>query len=425
MKQKRGHIMQNIIPEDSQEQTVLTSQVNSASGSQPPLDNVVNPAQPGSKQPFFYTQEDDLDLHLPLVEEQDDQAGQSSPFVLPFQNSAAMPTLAQMDAQGAHGPMGTSLASAPPVGKLRRGSFHIVKILLIASVVLITVIGATFFVFAQSATSPGTTQVNGTQTNGTTRTSPVSTAKPTQGIPAKTKTPTPGSSSQATVNPPSNQRQGNQNQEQGTQGNSTSPSSSVPSAQLLSQIGWTQAGLSFGDAIEALRTGTTFTDREMSYDYRNIGTRAAHSGTLTGSTFLLTPGGLARFAQNDVRMINNRLYDKIHNGKIIQQVVNAQPSLDQFQVVQVQGQQRKFAWVNVAFELFQSKIDSASGKRTESLDLDPTTGQPVIHHMVVVLVRVSPQNQGANAPMGGTGWLVNVYALDANTLPAIATNPSL
>jgi hypothetical protein len=67
------------------------------------------------------------------------------------------------------------------------------------------------------------------------------------------------------------------------------------------------------------------------YDYRNIGTLAVHSGTLTDSTFLLTPGGKIRFVQNDVRMINNVLYTKISNGKIIQQVVNAQASLVQFQ----------------------------------------------------------------------------------------------
>lgn len=124
-------------------------------------------------------------------------------------------------------------------------------------------------------------------------------------------------------------------------------------------------------------------------------------------------------------MINNVLYNKICAGKIIQQVVNAQASLVQFQIVAVQGQQHTFAWVNVAFELLRSKIDPANGQRTESLETDPATGQPVLHHMTVVLVRVSLQNQGSNAPMGGTGWLVNTYALDANTQPAIATTPSL
>ncbi|GCE22246.1 hypothetical protein KDK_60460 [Dictyobacter kobayashii] len=163
----------------------------------------------------------------------------------------------------------------------------------------------------------------------------------------------------------------------------------------------------------------------MSYDYRNIGTPTNHSGTLTGAMFLLTPGGQVRFIHNDVRMINNALYDKVHAGKIIQQVVNAQPSLVQFQIVEVQGQQHKFAWINVAFELLQSKIDPASGKRVERIQVDPATGQPILNHMAVVLVRISPQTQGANAPMGGTGWLVDTYELDTNTLPAIATDPSL
>ena len=77
------------------------------------------------------------------------------------------------------------------------------------------------------------------------------------------------------------------------------------------------------------------------------------------------------------------------------------------------------------FALFQSTVDPASGKRTEHLELDPTTGQPIMHHMMVVLLRVPPQAQGANAPMGGTGWLINTYALDAMTPPAIATTPTL
>ncbi|BCL79652.1 hypothetical protein ccbrp13_21170 [Ktedonobacteria bacterium brp13] len=180
-----------------------------------------------------------------------------------------------------------------------------------------------------------------------------------------------------------------------------------------------------GDAIEALRTGSTFTDREMSYDYRNIGTPTHHSGTLTGATFLLTPGGQIRFSHYDVRAINNVLYDTILNGKIIQQVVNAQPSLVQFEIIQLQGQQYQFAWVNVAFGLFQSKIDAVSGTRTEQLELDPTTHQPLLHHLVVVLVRQSPQTQGAYAPMGGTGWLVDTYALDPNTLPFATATPLL
>ncbi|GHO47642.1 hypothetical protein [Ktedonospora formicarum] len=124
-------------------------------------------------------------------------------------------------------------------------------------------------------------------------------------------------------------------------------------------------------------------------------------------------------------MINNVLYEKIRAGKIIQQVVNAHSTLVQFQTASVQGKQRQFAWVNVSFALLQSTIDPASGKRTERLDQDPASGQSRLHHMVVLLVRVPLQDQGANAPMGGTGWLVNTYALDPQGLSVIATNSSV
>ncbi|WP_126554874.1 hypothetical protein [Dictyobacter kobayashii] len=407
--------MQNKPSEESQDQTVFTPQVPSMSGSQPPLHGGKS-VQPENNQSLFYTQEDDLDLHIPLIDEQEDQMDQSSPFVLPFQNSAAMPTIATMNAQG-QGPIGTPPPIATLTGTKRWGSFQLLKFLLIGSVVLITIVGASLIVFAQSATSPNTTQIHSTHTPGTIGTSHVTTSKPTQGPPAKTQTPATQSSPQATTAPT---RQG-----QGMQGSDSSPAGNIPSTQLLDQIGWTQAGLTLGDAFEAIRTGSTFTDREMSYDYRNIGTPTNHSGTLTGAMFLLTPGGQVRFIHNDVRMINNALYDKVHAGKIIQQVVNAQPSLVQFQIVEVQGQQHKFAWINVAFELLQSKIDPASGKRVERIQVDPATGQPILNHMAVVLVRISPQTQGANAPMGGTGWLVDTYELDTNTLPAIATDPSL
>ncbi len=414
--------MQNTNPEDEKDQPIFTPVVNSGSGSQPPVQNAVNAGQPGNQQSFFYTQEqdDDFDLQLPPIDEQDDQANQSSPFVLPFQNSAAMPKIATMNTQDAQVSMGTTSTPVSSAGKTHRVSLSIVKLLLIVSVVLITIIGAGLFVFAQSTSSPSAAQMNGTQTNGTIKTSPAPTPKRTQAPATKTKTSPTRSSSKTTDNPPPNQ-----NQDKGIQTASSLSSSSIPSTQLLNQIGWTQAGLSFGDAVEVIRTGNTFTDREMSYDYRNIGIPTMHSGTLTGSTFLLTSGGKIRFIQNDVRMISNVLYNKILNEKIIQQVVNAQSSLVQFQTIPLQGQLHKFAWVSVAFELFQSKIDPTSGQRTESIELNPTTGQPSIHHLVVVLVRVSPQNQGVNAPMGGTGWLVNTYALEVNTLPAIATSPSI
>jgi hypothetical protein len=204
-----------------------------------------------------------------------------------------------------------------------------------------------------------------------------------------------------------------------------SPAGSIPSTQRLQQLGWTQAGLTRADASEALRTGSTFTDREMSYDYRNTGTPTHHSGTFTGATFLLTSGGQVRFTEQDKRAINNSLYDQVQTAHLIQQVVDAQSSLMHFQSVLVQGQLHQFAWVTISFLLFQSYLDPTTGQRVETFALRPTTGQPQVHQMTVILLRVPPQNQGTNAPMGGTGWLVNTYALDTTTLPAIATAPTL
>jgi hypothetical protein len=197
----------------------------------------------------------------------------------------------------------------------------------------------------------------------------------------------------------------------------TPPSDWVPSAQTLQQIGWTGAGLSTGDALEAERTAWTFTDREMSLDYRNAGTRAQHGGTFTAAVFLLTPNARTRFFQNDVRAINNMLFDRVQQQQLIQEVVYAAPRLVQFQV---QGQQ-EFAWVDVSFQLWQSQLDQQTGQRAEGLELDPATHGPRVHHMIVLLLRMTIGTQGANAPMGGTGWLVSTYALDpaGGSLPAI------
>ncbi len=141
--------------------------------------------------------------------------------------------------------------------------------------------------------------------------------------------------------------------------------------------------------------------------------------------FLPTPGGQVRFARNDVRVINNVLYEKVANEKMIQQVVNAQATLIQLQGITVQGRVHLCAWIDVSFSLFQSKIDPASSQRIEGLLHNPATGQPTTYQMAVVLVWVAPQNQGPAAPMGGTGWLVNTYALDATSPPTLETAPSL
>src|SRR5450631_2206766 len=151
--------MQNTTrPEDPQDQTVFIPPMNAATEDQVPLASAGNPEPSGANQSFFYTQdqEDDGDLAPPLIDEQEDQANQSAPFVLPFQNSAALPKIAQTNPQGIPGAAGTP---AVPAGrKSRRSSLQLVKVLLITSVVLITIIGAGFFVMAQSAPSPKTTQ---------------------------------------------------------------------------------------------------------------------------------------------------------------------------------------------------------------------------------------------------------------------------
>jgi len=182
--------------------------------------------------------------------------------------------------------------------------------------------------------------------------------------------------------------------------------------------GWTTAGLTMGDGIFAERTAMTFTDREMGLDFRNVGTRGQHGGTFTAATFILTPGGRERFAQNDVRAVNNVLFDKVAATQLVQAAVNATPNLVQFQV---QGQQ-EFAWVDVSYTLFQSKIDpnATSQQRAEGLEMDPVTAQPRVHHMSVLLVRVTPGTQGTNAPMGGSGWLVSDYGVDLGAPLAIA-----
>ncbi len=191
----------------------------------------------------------------------------------------------------------------------------------------------------------------------------------------------------------------------------------VPSAQTLQRLGWTGAGLSTSDALEAERTAWTFTDREMSLDYRNVGTQAQHSGTFTAAVFLLTSDVRTRFFQNDVRAINNALFNRVQQQQLTQEVVNAEGHLVQFQI---RGQQQ-FAWVDVSFQLWQSRLDPQTESRAEGLELDPATHGPRIHHMMVLLLRVTPGTQGTNAPMGGTGWLVSTYALDptGGSLPAI------
>ncbi len=184
--------------------------------------------------------------------------------------------------------------------------------------------------------------------------------------------------------------------------------------------GWMNAGLMMGDDLQAVRTATTFNDREMSLDYRSVGTRNNHSGTFLAATFLLTFAARERFMQNDARVINNTLFDLVVSTQLVRAAINPQPRVVKFAV---QGQQQ-FAWADVSFQLWQSHLDPNDPqhqRRIEGKDMDPTTNQPRIHHMVVLLLRVPPEAAGANPAMGGTGWLVSNYALDqaGGALPGI------
>jgi hypothetical protein len=318
---------------------------------------------------------------------EDEAAGWSAQFVVPFQQSGPLPAVNPQTTQAS-----TNQASTPAQGRTPPRRFPILKVALISTLIVLAVGFLALSVFAQPAHQLTTVAKKLTQGSPATHKAP--TARPTRTVQM---TPTP---SMATATP-----------------QATPQSDWVPSAQTLQQLGWTGAGLSTGDALEAERTAWTFTDREMSLDYRNAGTQAQHGGTFMAAVFLLTPNARARFFLNDVRAINNVLFDRVQQQRLIQEVVNAEAHLVQFQI---QGQQQ-FAWVDVSFQLWRSQLDPQTGSRAEGLELDPTTHGPRVRHMIVLLLRVAPGTQGTNAPMGGTGWLVSTYALDpaGGSLPAI------
>ncbi|MBX5458814.1 MAG: hypothetical protein IRZ31_18125 [Thermogemmatispora sp.] len=349
---------------------------------------------------------------LPPAAEQEwftweEDAEDASSFFLPQRSGPlAMPTVPEAAASQANSSQSAGLATI-----VRRSSWSLLRrlglvalTLLLLSLLLATALAHSPTPGAASPTqtapggtaAPPTTTVTRTvRTPGAQRTP---TGSPSTPAPRPTPTSHPGPSGPAgSTNPAGDQNQG---------------TTGVPNAWLADPLpaGWTAAGLTRADAIEALRTAVTFTDREMSLDYRNVGTRTKPGGTLTAAMFLLTPGGKARFQQNDRRM-SPAFYDAVVGEQLIQEVVNAEPQLV---ALQVRGGQR-FAWVTVHFWLWQMRRDPATGQLQQGLQADPTTGQPVLHQMSVLLLRVPPAMQGPTAPMGGTGWLVSTYGLD---LPA-------
>lgn len=334
------------------------------------------------------------DTYYEREDEEPDELGmgsKSGPMASPFQLSSPLPVV-RVDAASAPG---TGPSSISPPGnsgtaKGRKSLPRIVRMGLILVLVAAAFGFLWFTVFAQPAqmiSSPsGVSQTRGSgpATSPATPSTGIQRNQPMKPIPVPTALPSSTSTPQT-----------------GTMQNATWVPQQLPA-------GWTNAGLTVGDALFAERTAVTFTDREEGIDYRDVGSRMQHAGTLTASTFLLTPGGRDRFFQNDVRVINNVFFDHIESVQLVQTAVNEVPSLVSFQT---QGQ-TQVALIDVSYQLFQSQLDPQQQRRLEGIELDPATNQPRIHHMSVLLVRVMPGTQGANAPMGGTGWLVSNYGLD-------------
>lgn len=338
-------------------------------------------ASPTIYTPALQEAEDDAPL-------EDDPGSMSAQFVVPFQLSGPQPALNGHGEQvGSNGKGTSARARRTP----RR--FPLLRVVLIFAVLVLAGGFFAFSVLAQPASHLTTGAQNPAQVSATTHTAPTTRPTPIAAHATASPVTTTTSTPTATAN------------------------AWVPSTQTLQQLGWTGAGLSIGDALEAERTAWTFNDREMSLDYRNAGTRGQHSGTFTSALFLLTPNARARFFANDVREINNALFDRVQQQHLVQEVVNDQPRLVLFQT----QNQQQFAWVDVSFQLWQAHIDPQNGSQVEGLEIDPATNGPRVHHMIVLLLRVGIAGQGNNAPMGGTGWLVSTYTLDspAGTLPNI------
>ena len=345
---------------DSKETQAVQSAMPQLSGPQPKLSE-----EEVSNSQSFYFEEEQPDLE--------------APFVAPFQLSGAMPpAFGSAQASG----QVTSIPSAPSASPAKTRRRLRLSLPMIAIIVCVAVILGLLAMNAlaqptQPLQTPGAGSSQATQTVG---------VRGNQKPGAKTPSPVPTT---------------------GTNGQASGQITPSWVPQSLPN-GWTNAGLSTGDAVQALRTATTFTDREMSLDYRSVGTRNHHGGTFTAAVFLLTPAAQQRFQTNDVRATDNQLFDMVASTKLIRLVIDPLPKLTKFTA---QGQQQ-FAWVDVQFLLWQSQIDPQTGQRQQGVQLDPVTNQPRVHHLMVLLLRVPPQNAGTSPAMGGTGWLVSNYGLD-------------
>jgi hypothetical protein len=316
----------------------------------------------------------------------DEPTNGSAPFATPFQLSGAMPAVSPRAQTTASPSEAVPTQAASPS---RRRQFPVRRVVFLSTFIVVVLAVLTMTVFAQAIPPLRGGRAENTSVTATTEHHNGSTSQ---------------SSAKAHASPTPTMITA-----QGT--------ASLDWVPQTLPAGWTTAGLSVADALDAERTAWTFTDREMSLDFRNVGTRASHAGTFTAAAFLLTPAARIRFEQNDVRAANNVLFDAVQQRQLIQLVINAQPHVVK---CQIQGQQQ-FVWVDVSFQLWQSQLDPQHpGQRMEGKEIDPTTKQPMVHHMVVLMLRVQPGTQGLNPPMGGTGWLVSNYALDqGDALPTI------
>jgi len=333
----------------------------------------------------FYTIEGENE-----VEQGDQESSLSAGFIPPYQPSGEIPLSNGVFSQSGQFPSATI---TPPVPRRRNNRLGLIS--LVAVVVVVVLLAALMLVSAFAKMPMTIQQRSGTPTG-------MGTQQAMGTHPAKTQTPPPVRVTPTGIVPTP------------TVGTMLQPQASgVPPDQLLQLLGWTTAGLSVADAIQADRTAVTFTDREEGLVFNEPATR-------TAAEFLLTQAARNRFAQNDVRVNSDALWNSVTDParQLIQLAVNEQPTL----VKQEAQGQNQFAWVDVQFELWQSHIDPQNpNQRTGGLEVDPATGTPRMHHMVILLLQVAPGSLGANAPMGATGWLVSNYMLDptAGTLPNI------
>jgi hypothetical protein len=355
---------------------------------------------PGASDETFYQIDAAPDKDLRQDEEEDDANLLATAYIPPFQLTNPLTQLASSQRNQPSATSRPVQTKDTPRRSISPGRFRPSFTLVGGIVTTMVILGAILFPFltpqavVKSSQATNTVTIRGAQTQQTARVRQQS-SPPTQATPAS----------------PAKTAQAKQTPAKKTKANTQQAQAPSPTTFPLLPTGWTAAGLGMPDELDAQDTaGVIFTAREERLDYRDIGSRAIHAGTLTAAKTFLTDNAKMRFVHNDIRVINNVLFDRLTNLQEQQRPRNIEAHLARFQEL---GQQQ-FVWMDVTFFLWQSKLD-VNGQRTEGYDPDPATGQPRLHHMSVLLLRVPPQDQGPNAAAGGTGWLVSNYGLDLTT----------